>query len=212
MASFHEQLYISLKTLIPIKSTRLYLNTSEITSDQRFVFPQPDFADESINISWFVSRGYIVCTPDIHCKKGAPGKSAYNSVVAVAQYLSKEHWVDASRMGIVGQSFGAYETNYLVTHTKLFAAAISTCGVSNLPAFYGGLLGSMAGFRNGQTFSEIAQFRMGGNLWQNLDSYLESSPIFKIDQVSTPILMMCNKGDKVVPWMQGIEFFSGFAG
>ncbi len=77
------------------------------------------------------AAGTLVFTPDIHYTVGKVGQSVCNSIVASAQYMSKMPWVDSSRMGITGQSFGGYETQYLVTHTPIFAAAVATSGVSN---------------------------------------------------------------------------------
>ncbi len=50
---------------------------------------------------------------------------------------------------------------------------------------------------------------MGASLWEIPELYIENSPIFKIDQVTTPILIMHNKKDDLVPWMQSVEFFTG---
>ncbi len=71
-----------------------------------FRFPKLELADESINIPFMVSRGYLVFSPDIHYKIGQPGQSAYNAVSDAAKYLSRMPWIDSSRMGITGQSFG----------------------------------------------------------------------------------------------------------
>ncbi len=50
---------------------------------------------------------------------------------SAAEYLSKMPWVDASKMAIGGQSYGGFETNFLVTHSNLFAAAVSSAGISD---------------------------------------------------------------------------------
>lgn len=41
-----------------------------------------------------------------------------------------------------------------------------------------------------------------------LDLYIENSPVFHVDKVQTPVLIMHNDADGAVPWYQGIEFFS----
>ncbi len=88
-----------------------------------------------------------------------------------------------------------YETNYIVTHTDIFAAALSTAGPSNIISFYGGLIGDWFGGNNGQSFTEYDQFRMGKNLWEAPSLYIKNSPIFSVDKVKTPILLMNNKKD-----------------
>ena len=55
---------------------------------------------------------------------------------------------------------------------------------------------------------EHGQSRIGTTLWNKggLDLYLENSPLFKADQVTTPLLIMHNDNDGAVPWYQSIEF------
>lgn len=181
----------------------------EKMSQRMYHYPEPIFGRGDINIPWFVSRGYLVFTPDIRYVLGQTGESVYNSVVSAAQYMSNMPWVDASRMGINGHSFGGYETNYLVTHTALFRAAATAAGPSDLISHYGGLQGKIYGMESGQRFYETSQMRIGVTLWQRPDLYIMNSPIFKADQVTTPLLMMHNKADDLVPWTQSIEFFTG---
>ncbi len=152
----------------------------------------------NINIPWFVSRGYIVFVPDIHYIVGHPGKSVYNSVVSAAQYFSQFPWVDASRMGIGGQSFGGYETNFLVTHCDIFAAAVSSAGISDCVSQSGQLLGQWYGDAGHQAF-ESGQFRIGATLWERPDLYIENSPIFNCRKVVTPLLIRHNAADDNVP-------------
>ncbi len=76
-----------------------------------------------MNIPWFVSQGYLVFTPDIHYTVGEPGESAKNAIVSASNFLSKMSWVDAKRIGIQGHSFSGFETNFVIAHTHLFAAA-----------------------------------------------------------------------------------------
>jgi len=106
-------------------------------------------------------------------------------------------------MGLQGHSFGGYETNYLITHSCLFAAACETAGVSDLISEYG----SDARGTYPMYHAELSQGRIGATPWQRADLYINNSPIFNADKVTTPLLMMHNKGDDVVPFSQGMEFF-----
>ena len=54
---------------------------------------------------------------------------------------------------------------------------------------------------------EEGQSRIGGTLWDKTDLYLENSPIFRVPDIETPLLIMHNDNDGAVPWYQGIELF-----
>lgn len=190
----------------PQKQYPVLFSIYEHQSDQLHAFLQPDLMTGPIDIPWFVSRGYLVCLPDIHNSMGEPGQSALDAVVSAATYLSKQPWVNSKKLGITGHSFGGYETNYIVTHSHLFAAALEASGFCDLISFYGAIAN---GGRSQQPYFETGQGRIGATLWQRPDRYIDNSPIFQTDQVTTPILMMHNIGDHVVPFEQGVEFFTG---
>lgn len=178
----------------------------EKMSEELNLYQRPYASTDRINMPWFVSNGYLVFTPDIHYIIGEPGRSAYNSVVSAAKHLSKLTWVDATKMGIQGHSFGGFETNYIVTHTNLFAAAMSASGMSDLISDYGDLWQRSGDSKKG--WAELDQGRIGATLWQRPDLYIKNSPIFCADKVTTPLLMMNNKGDRGVAFAQGVEFFT----
>ena len=167
---------------------------------------QPYLSSNSINVPWFVSRGYIVCKTDIKYKKGETGQSALNAVEGLAKYLSGFSYVDSMGIGIQGHSFGGYETNYIVTHSQRFAAAISASGYSDLISDVNSIRTQYGGnFQANRT--EVGQGRLGYTLWQRPDIYIENSPIFAADKVKTPLLIMHNPNDNAVNFTQGLEFF-----
>jgi dipeptidyl aminopeptidase/acylaminoacyl peptidase len=186
------------------KKYPIIFNYYEKMSHRLYEFPEPGFTTNTINIPWFVSRGYIVFTPDIHYKVGKIGQSAYNSVVSAAKYLSKMAWVDSTKMALQGHSFAGFETNYLVTHTNMFICAAEAAGTSNQISSYGTLSGRGA---NRQSTAEFNQGRFGATIWQQPNLYISNSPIFKADKVVTPLFIMHNKKDLAVPFAQGIEFY-----
>ncbi|WP_167346174.1 alpha/beta hydrolase family protein [Pedobacter ginsenosidimutans] len=154
-----------------------------------------------LSIPFYVSNGYLVFVPDIIPKKTAFGESAYNSVVSVADYLSKFDWIDKERMGLAGYSFGGYETNFLVGKSSLFACAYSGAGASNLISSFGeGPLQMM--------YCEQGAYGIGFQPWERPDLYIKNSPIFYVDKVTTPLLILNNRGDDNVPFAQGLEFFN----
>jgi dipeptidyl aminopeptidase/acylaminoacyl peptidase len=178
----------------------------EKLADRLNTYLFPELSQSSINIPWFVSRGYIVCTPDIIYKIGEPGESALNSVNGTIDILKTLPYIDSSRVAIYGHSFGGYETEYIITHSKYpFAAATAACATNNLISDYGDLWSTGI---SKQQYYEQSQFRMGATLWDRPDLYIKNSPIFKTNKVSTPLLMMNNRQDGAVNFIQGVAFFT----
>ncbi|GAB2773785.1 prolyl oligopeptidase family serine peptidase [Rhabdobacter roseus] len=160
----------------------------------------------TINIPYCVSNGYLVFVPDIVYGGGTPGKNAYDCIVTGVLDLVRKGYVDQARIGIQGQSWGGYQTAYLITQTNLFRAAMAGAIVSNMTSAYGGIRWGTGMSRMFQY--EKTQSRIGGTLWEKPMYYLENSPLFYADRVQTPLLMMHNDADGSVPWYQGIEFFT----
>ncbi|MCK5846507.1 MAG: S9 family peptidase [Bacteroidales bacterium] len=158
-----------------------------------------------INFTEYISNGYIIFIPDITYKTGHPAKSAYNAIVSGTEFMKKNSWIDGTKIGMQGQSWGGYQTAMLVTMTDIYACAESGAPVSNMTSAYGGIRWSTGMSRTFQY--EKTQSRIGTTLWDSLDLYIENSPIFHADKVNTPILIMHNDKDGAVPWYQGIEYF-----
>jgi dipeptidyl aminopeptidase/acylaminoacyl peptidase len=169
-----------------------------------YIPPSP--TPSRLNISFFVSRGYIVFVPDIHYGTGHPGRDAYNYVVSGVRALVKKGFVDSSWVGLQGQSWGGYQVAFLVTATKLFKAAWAGAPVANMTSSYGGIRWETGLSRQFQY--EKTQSRIGASLWDKPQLYLENSPLFHLQNESTPLVIMSNDNDGAVPWYQGIELFT----
>lgn len=159
-----------------------------------------------INFPFYVSRGYVVFVPDIHYTAGVPGENAYNYVCSGVEEVCRRYPnIDKKRIGIDGQSWGGYQTAYLVTRTNMFACAGSGAPVANMTSAFGGIRWESGDSRQAQY--EVGQSRIGRNLWESPYLYLANSPVFFADRVQTPLLIMHNDADGAVPWYQGIEMF-----
>jgi dienelactone hydrolase len=178
----------------------------ERDADNRYAYRTPAPSASTVNIAYFTSNGYLVFDPNIYYKNGEPGESAVNSVVSAANYLKKLKWVDSAKMAIQGQSWGGYQVAYIITRTKMFAAAGAGAPVSNMTSAYGGIRWGTG--INRQFQYEYSQSRIGATLWQRRDLYIKNSPLFHADKITTPLLMTHNDKDGAVPWYQGIEFFT----
>jgi Prolyl oligopeptidase family len=160
-----------------------------------------------INPTHYVSNGYLVFEPDIHYENGYPGPSAMKSIVPGVQMLINRGFVDAKHMGLQGQSWGGYQTLYMITQTNMFAAAMAGAPVVDMFSAYGGIRWGTGIARAFQY--EHSQSRIGGSIWQYPMRYMENSPLFWLDKVTTPLFIMNNDADDAVPWYQGIETFVG---
>jgi dipeptidyl aminopeptidase/acylaminoacyl peptidase len=167
-----------------------------------FVRPAPG---TSINISYYVSNGYLVLTPDIIYTTGHPGQSALKCVLPAIQSVVDKGYVNRDAIGIQGHSWGGYQTAYLLTQTNLFRAAEAGAPVVNMVSAYDGIRWGTGLPRQFQY--EKTQSRIGGSIWEYPLLFIENSPIFMVNRITTPVLILENDGDDAVPWYQGIEFF-----
>jgi dipeptidyl aminopeptidase/acylaminoacyl peptidase len=177
----------------------------ERNSDGLYSSRNPAPSASTINIPYFVSNEYLVFVPDIKYDLGLPGPSAYNCIIPGVQVLLARGYVDKDNMAIQGQSWGGYQVAYLITQTNLFKAAGAGAPVVNMTSAYGGIRWGTGMSRMFQY--EQTQSRIGGTLWEKPLYYLENSPLFFMDRVNTPVLIMHNDEDGAVPWYQGIEMF-----
>lgn len=159
----------------------------------------------TIQPTWYVSNGYLVFFPDINYGTGYPGPDALKSIVPGVQSLVARGFVDPKAIGTAGQSWGGYQTAFMITRTNIFAAAMAGAPVANMTSAYGGIRWGSGLARAFQY--EKTQSRIGGSLWEYPLRYLENSPLFHADRIQTPLLMMHNDNDGAVPWYQGIEMF-----
>lgn len=178
----------------------------ETMSHTLYQYQAPAPTPSRLNIPYFVSNDYLVFVPDIHYTDGHPGKSAEEYINSGMRMISERPYVDASKLAIQGQSWGGYQVAHLITRTDMYAAAWAGAPVVNMTSAYGGIRWDSG--MNRQFQYEQTQSRIGKTLWEDLDLYLENSPLFHLDKVHTPVAIMHNDKDGAVPWYQGIEMFT----
>jgi dipeptidyl aminopeptidase/acylaminoacyl peptidase len=159
-----------------------------------------------LNISFFVSRGYVVLVPDIWYKTGYPGQGAYDYILSGTRAVVKQGYIDSTKIGLQGQSWGGYQIAHLITRTNLYAAAWAGAPVVNMTSAYGGIRWGPG--MNRQFQYEKTQSRIGATLWEKPNLYIENSALFYLPKVATPLVIMANDADDAVPWYQGIEFYT----
>ncbi|MBN2236123.1 MAG: prolyl oligopeptidase family serine peptidase [Bacteroidales bacterium] len=189
----------------PNKKYPMIVNFYEKNSQELFNYRMPEPHRSTIDYHYYTSNGYLVFNPDIYYKTGYPGEDAFNCIMPGVTALIEKGFVDEKHIGAQGHSWGGYQVAYLATRTNLFAAIESGAPVVNMFSAYGGIRWGSGMSRSFQY--EHTQSRIGKSIWESPLRYLENSPLFTLDKVNTPILIMHNDDDGAVPWYQGIEYF-----
>lgn len=192
-------------TLTPKQKYPLLVNFYEKSSDRLNRHRAPYANRSTINYNYYASKGYVIFNPDVTYNNGYPGQSCYEDVISGIESLLEKGYVDKERIGVQGHSWGGYQVAHLLTKTDIFACAESGAPVVNMISAYGGIRWGSGMSRMFQY--ERTQSRLGATLWERPDLYLENSPIFNMDKVNTPVLILHNDKDGAVPWYQGIEYF-----
>lgn len=188
----------------PNKKYPVIINYYTDKSNELNEFETPQLNGGDIALAQLVSNGYLVFKANIYAEIGKPGEGALQSIIAAADHLEKYQYVNSSKLAIAGHSCGGFSTNFIVTHTKRFAAAISAAGVSDLIWHFNSL------WTSGEPESWYVingPYKMGKSLSEDIQTYIENSPILYSNRVSTPLLLMHNSTDGSVPFEQSRSFF-----
>lgn len=157
------------------------------------------------NITHWVQQGYFVFQPDIVYKTNHPGESAVECVVPAVEQMIETGMIDRDRIGLMGHSWGGYQTAFLVTQTDLFSAAVAGAPLTNMISMYNSIYWN-SGTPDQQIF-ETSQGRLREPWWEITDEYIANSPIFQAENITTPLLVTFGDKDGAVDWHQGIEMY-----
>lgn len=159
------------------------------------------------NTSVFTTQGYFVLQPDIIFTPRQPGVSVVHCVTAAIKKVSSMGMVDTNRIGVVGHSWGGFDSAYLATHTNgVFAAAAAGAPITDLVSNYGNHHWS-SGIAETDHI-ETGQQRMEVPLWQDLQDYIANSAVFNAQNMTVPLLIEVGDNDGTVFWHQGVELFN----
>jgi dipeptidyl aminopeptidase/acylaminoacyl peptidase len=171
--------------------------------------------DDGWSFRWcpqlWAAQGYVVALPNPRGSTGFGAKfvqeisgdwggKCYRDLMAGADYLENQPWVDSQRIAAAGASFGGYMMNWFAVNTNRFRCLITHCSVWNFESMWG-------------TTDELwfDEYDHGGLPWQYPDRYREYSPHAKAGQLGewkTPMLVIHNDLDFRCPIGQGQELFS----
>ncbi len=133
-------------------------------------------------------HGIGVLYPDLPLTDRDPLHQLPGQVLPAVNRLIELGIADPNRLGLMGHSFGGYCTVALLTQTTRFKAAAASAAMINLTSFYGILTGD--GDTQWLGWAESGQGRLGGSLWERREAYIENSPLFSLDRVRTPLLLV----------------------
>ena len=158
------------------------------------------------NASVFTSNGYVFFQPDIVFRPREPGLSVVECVGPAVRKVVAMGAADPSRVGVVGHSWGGFDTTFLATHTDIFAAAVAGAPITDLVSNYGNHHWS-SGIAETDHI-ETGQQRMEVPLYDDLPAYIRNSAVFNVQNMKTPLLIEVGDNDGTVFWHQGIELYN----
>lgn len=171
----------------------------------------------SLNYHLLAARGYAVLFPSIPLKPEGEASDPYleltKGVLPAVDKVIELGTADPKRLGVMGQSYGGYATYGLIAQTNRFHAAVSLAGLSDLLSLYGVF---DARFRYdpyaherlfSMSLAESGQIRMGNPPWKDFDRYVRNSPLFHVERIETPLMIV--QGDlDYVAMQQGEQVFT----
>jgi dipeptidyl aminopeptidase/acylaminoacyl peptidase len=154
----------------------------------------------------FSAEGYFVFQPDIVYRPQEPGISAVECVVPAVKKVLETGMVDPKRVGLMGHSWGAYQTAFIVTQTDLFAAGVAGAPLTDMMSMSVSVYWN-SGNTNALIFAQ-SQGRMNKPFWRDVETYARNSPIHGLDSLNTPLLIAFGDDDGAVDWDQGVEMYN----
>lgn len=182
----------------------VYIYEKQSQRVHRYINPTL-FSGNGFNESVMTTKDYFVLCPDIEHETGKVGENTVDCTVSATNHIINRNFIDPLKIGLMGESFGGYETNFVITQTDLFAAAVSGGSIADLTSFYLTVgwdlnISDMSRFQS-------QQWRMGKTPFEDPDLYSKNSPISNATSISTPILLWAGKEDRHVNWQQSVEFY-----
>jgi dipeptidyl aminopeptidase/acylaminoacyl peptidase len=158
------------------------------------------------NASAMTSHGYFVLMPDIVFRPREPGLSVAECVTAALQAVLAKGLVNEKKIGVMGHSWGGFDTAFLATHTTLFAAAVAGAPITDLISNYGNHHWS-SGIAETDHI-ETGQQRMQVPLYEDLEAYIRNSAVFNVQNMTTPLMIEVGDSDGTVFFHQGVELYN----
>ncbi|HSN88903.1 MAG TPA: S9 family peptidase [Thermoanaerobaculia bacterium] len=156
-------------------------------------------------MQWMAAQGYLVIYPNPRGSSSYgqefgnsiqfdfPGDDAKDLLAGVDEMV-KRGWADPQKLGVTGGSGGGILTNWILTQTDRFKAAVSQRSISDWASFW-----------YTADFSQFDQFWFRGAPWEEAEDYARRSPITHVEKVTTPLMLIEGEADLRTPPTAGGE-------
>lgn len=189
----------------PEKKYPMIVNIYEEKSSELHIYENPTlYNGGGFNTTLMTLNGYFVLLPDIRIENHNTGISALDCVTSAVKKVIDMNLVDPNKIGLIGHSFGGYESVFIVTQTPLFAASVAGGAPTDLLRFYYTV--GRAGKPDMWRF-EAEQINMGGSPADYPDRYDANSPIRHVAKVENPVMLWSGKNDPQIDFRQSQEFY-----
>ncbi|MBX9735117.1 MAG: prolyl oligopeptidase family serine peptidase, partial [Chitinophagaceae bacterium] len=158
-----------------------------------------------VNFANLSAQGYFVFLPDIAYNDVGVGSSAVECVETAVKKVLESGDIDASNIGLIGHSFGGYETDYIISQSNIFKCAVAGAAVTDLTSANHAIHRSLK--IPNFFIIENGQFRTGGSIAEKKQYYIDNSPIYFAGDINTPLLSWTGLEDTQVEARQSIELY-----
>ena len=129
-----------------------------------------------------------------------PAGTPAGDIIEGTKHICADHpYIDATKIGCMGASYGGFMTQYLQNVTDIFAAAVSHAGIANHTSYWG------EGYW-GYNYSEVSM--ANSYPWSHRQLYVDQSPLFRADKIHTPLLLLHGNADTNVPLIESLQMFT----
>ncbi len=158
-----------------------------------------------LNMQLLATRGYAVLYPDCPVHPGSIMQDIAKAVLPGVNRVIELGIADPGRLGVMGASLGGYGTLSLIVQTRRFKAAFMYAGLGDLLSSYGEMGEDGSSYLIG--IWEDNRRTQFGTPWSAREKYIENSPVFHLDRVETPLLILHGSKDFAVAPFLGEEVF-----
>jgi dipeptidyl aminopeptidase/acylaminoacyl peptidase len=159
-------------------------------------------------MQFFAARGYVVAYSNPRGSQGYGktfadaitgkwGQPAFDDCMAVVDRLCERPYIDKRRLYVTGGSYGGYLTNWIVSQTSRFRAAVTQRSISDLGTFFG---------TSDIGWDLINEF--GGTPWDTPENYIQWSPLTYLKQIETPLMFIHSENDLRCPMEQAERLYA----